>query len=544
MTSHPAAPAGQVRPQRTGPLTFTQRQLWALHQLAPMPATLNLSYGLAIDGPLDIEALAGAFADLIDAHEPLRTTYPASRGRPTAQVNHAGLAITALDLTPRNVADMTEAALLAGRERARGFDLAREAPIRACLLRLGEHRHVLLLTLHHIAADGWSLDLASRHLSRCYAARLRHEPPTRSAPPARPGPPGQPAECLEHAAWQGTWLASPAAEQEARWWIDHLRGATPAPAMLATGRRDACAELRRQVVVLPDQLTADLRALGRAATASLFVLLLTAFNALIRVWSGCPDPVTGTLTASRPTPGSAYLSGAHYNVLLLRTELGDDPSLAECLLRTAASTVTALDHQTLPFAILSGRLERELGWDMTAVPGAMLMLDHYPLERLRLAGCRVTGLYLDEGTGATPLPGGGPTALIQAATSCDLTFFAREVGDRLTISALYPGSAAADDDVIAAMLGYIELLAAMCESPELPLSALLIGELPPGKLPLSELAPSGPPLATLGSDLATTATRDGSSPSPSPTLREITQLSPAEAVSPVGRWIAGTPGSA
>jgi len=517
----PAATARAARLQRTGGLTVAQQQLWALDRLAPTAAAVNLSYALAIDGPLDTGALTGAFGDLIRRHEPLRTTYPAPGGCPVAQVHDEDLALSALRLTAAGAADLAEASRLAREERARGFDLAREAPIRARLLSLGERRRILLLTLHHIAADGWSLDLVSRQLSRFYAARLRHEPAAPADRGEQPQPDSRPVECLEHAAWQQSWLEGPAAEADARWWIDRLRDATPRPPMLAARPGEECTDLRRQVVMLPGQLTAELRALGRGANASVFVLLLTAFNALLALWSGGADTVTGTLAANRPTADSARLLGAHYNVLLLRTDLGDDPSLAECLLRTGASTVPALDHQALPFAVLAGRLERELGWATAAVPGAMLLTDRYPLERLALEGCRVSGLYLDDGIGTTPLDGGGPVAVIPAATVSDLTFFAREAGEHLTISALYPGASLADDCVIAALRAFVEILVAMCESPELPLS----------ELPLSELPPAG-----CGPGWPTAA--PAASPS-RPVLREITRMSPVDALSPAGRWAPG-----
>ena len=486
-----AASAG--RPEgRRGPLTVAQEQLWALDRQAPPPGVLNLSYAVAVEGPLDVAALSGAFADLVRRHEPLRTSYAADDGTPVAEVGAEDAEPSGIDLTPSPVRDLEEAATLARLERETGFDTAREAPIRASLLRVAAERHVLLLTLHHVAADGWSLQLLSQELSRNYAARLRGED-------AAPSP--SHAECIEHALWQRDWLRSPAAERELGWWLDRLRGVSTRPTAPGTQARAASSEMLRQAVVIPDGLTAALRRLGREAAASVFVLLLTAFEVVVARRSESTEAVVGTLVANRPTPDSARVLGAHYNVLLLDADLGGDPTLAECILRASRTAVTALDHQALPYPVLAGRLERELGWDSRRMPAAMLLLDRYPLDELRLEGCRVSGLYLD----------GGPVARIDAATAAELTFFVREVGDRLTLSALYPSGSVEDGEVVGLMRGYLEILTAMTELPELPLSELT--------LPFDAPAPRA---------AADAASRPG--------LHEVSLVAPVEALSPVGGW--------
>lgn len=495
-----AAPLNEVPgPQRRGPLTATQRQLWALAKEKPTPAALNLSYAVAIDGPLDASALAGAFQDLVRDHEPLRTLYLEEGGSPLAVVAGEEVALPALRLSPAQAASPAEAAELARDDRCRGFDLSSEAPIRACTLRLGDQRHVLLLTLHHIAADGWSLYLLTEALSRNYAARLRCQPVA---------PAGPAVECIELARRQAEWLASPAAEQELWWWLDRLRGATARPPLLGRPPRGACADLLQQVAVLPDPLTAQLRRLARESGTSLFVVLLTAFQALCQTWLGVSRPVIGTLAANRPDAVSSAALGAHYNALLLGTDFGGDPSLAECLMRTSAATISALDRQSLPSAVLTGRLEQDLGWDPAAVPGLMFLLDRYPLGGLKLDGCRVTGLYL---------VGGGPPAVVPAATTADLIFAVREAPDRLTLSVLYRPGALEDASVLAATSGYLELLAVMCESPETALSELT--------LPLDE-----PPVGQSAGADATGCL-----------LREVTGLAPVEAVSPVSAWARSQP---
>ncbi|MDT8912287.1 condensation domain-containing protein [Amycolatopsis sp. PS_44_ISF1] len=475
-------------PPRRGPLTETQRQMWALDQREPDPGALNLSYALAVDGPLDVVALGEAFRSLVRTHEPLRTIYFAEGDDVVAEVVPAEVAPAAVELAPCLVGE-TEAVRLIREDRSRPFDLATETPIRARLLRLGPDRHILLVSVHHIAGDGWSIFVLRQHLTRSYAALKRGD---------RPDPGVPRVECLELARSQLEWTRGPAVEPELSWWTDRLRGATARPALLGDHRQPG--EIRRQVEALPGALTTELTTLAKQAGTSLFVVLLTAFEVLIERWSGCANVVIGTLAANRPTADSAAVLGAHYNPLLLNTDLSGDPSLAECLLRTAERTLAALDRQRLPFAVLAERVKREFGW--AAVPGVVFQMDRYPMEGLALTGCTVTGLYVDDGCEVSTIP---------AATSAGLTFFVRETGARLTLSVLYSGDSFDDGSIRAAMDAYVEVLAALCDAPELPVPDLVL----PGPAP----APA----------------REAAGGSPG-RLREMGEIGPVDALSPVGVW--------
>lgn len=490
------APTPTRRPVcREGPLSITQEQLWTLDRRGAPPAALNLSYALAIDGPLDAVALRAALDDVVARHEPLRTTYAETHGAPVALVGAAEPEASGGELEPEPVRDLEEAAVHARAEREHGYDLEHEGPLRVRLLRLAPDRHVLLLTLHHIAGDGWSLRLLGEDLSRAYAARLRG---------AAPEPPEPSGDCIDYATGQRAWLAGPAPEIEAGWWADRLRGASAHLPGLDAETREPCAELVRHVAVLPDERSAALRAFARSAGVSPFGVLLTAFGVLVARWSDCADPLVGTLAANRTTALGGSVLGAHYNPLLLDVDVSGDPTLAECVLRTGRTTLATLDHQALPYELLAERLAPELGWDVARVPAAMLLLDRYPLEALELEGCRVTGLYLDDGPAADR---------IEAATTAGLTFFVREVGDRLTLSAFHPAAGPGEPAVSGLMDGYAEILEALTESPELPVGELA---LPFDAPPRTSHAAAGEPRG----------------------LREVTGAAPAEALSPVGAgWI-------
>lgn len=482
---------------RSGQLTAAQREIWALDRRTRVPAALNLSYALLITGPLDVAALAGAFDDVVRVHEPLRTLYPVVSGEPAAVVVEPAAATAVLRLAPKTVSDLPAAARAADEERLLGFDLATEVPIRAALLRVGPGddgdlpAHVLLLTLHHIAADGWSLHTLCLALSSSYAARCGG----RAAAPEQPL-----VGCPEQARNQRDWLASAAGDREADWWRTRLRSADPHCGLPGTAHDGTGTRLDRQVLALPDDLVSQLRGVARGAVASPFVLLLAAFKALLLSWTGASEPIVGTLVANRPTAPSATVLGAHYNPLLTSTDLRGDPSLLECLLRTSATMLAVLDHQQLPFPVLLDRLGEELDWSGAAVPEAMFLMDRYPMDALRLTDCDVTGLYLDDGTAGVP-----------AATPARLTFFIREVNGAMTLSALYPRGAFSDGVVAQAMQVYQEILIGFCEAPETPVSeyAALFGE----QLP----EPFRPAPGAF-------------------TLRSVTELAPVEVLSPVGVW--------
>ncbi|AXX31927.1 hypothetical protein KCV87_32905 [Actinosynnema pretiosum subsp. pretiosum] len=476
-----------------GELTATQHQLWALSQGTTSPAALTLAYALRVEGLLDVDALAGAFRAFVLSHEPLRTSFRERDGVVVAEVADDDRALAGLDLVPKEV-DEIEVAAAIRREREWRFDLREETPLRVSLLRIAPDRHVLLVTLHHIAGDGWSLYLLNRDVSAHY---------TTLADGGRVEPVRRGFECSDQARSQRAWLAGPDAEGEARWWVDRLRGAAVEASLPGRSRRDAGAVLRRQTAAIPDALVARLRELAKQAGVSLYATLLAAFEVLIERWTGCERAVIGTLAANRPTAASCEVMGAHYNPLLLDTDVTGDPSLLECLLRTSARTLSALDHQALPFAAVRRALVDAFGDEWDVAPRAMFLMDRYPLAGLELAGCRLTGLHAGDGAGAV--------AAVPAATDADVTFFVREVGDRLTLSVLYRDDTGLDDASIAAVShAYLEILAALCDRPETP-----VGELDP-----FEAGPGAP-----------TAAHE------EPGLHEVTRLAPVDALSPVGDWM-------
>ncbi len=463
-------------------LTVIQEQLWHLDARVAA-AALNLSYALLIEGPLNVVALRDALTDVIAAQSSLRTVYPERGGVPVVVLCDAA----PFELTVVPVADLAEAGDLMWRERESSFDLARAVPIRVMLLALDTCTHVLLVTLHHIAADGWSMQLLSVALSKAYRCRLSGTAPDlgRDA-----------ADCLAVAAAQQDWLHSDAATAERDWWIEHLADATPRWASTPVDHRPAV-DLVRCVRTIPKPVVAELRSLARSGNVSMYALLLTAFGVVLGQRSpGQLRPVIGTLVANRPSLAASQALGAHYNGLLLDVDLTGDPSLAECLFRTASRTVSALDHQRLPFARVLAGLRHELGWK-TGIPHATFLMDRYPMESLALAGCTVTGMYLEH------------DGRIPAATASDLTFFVRETRDHLTVTAFGVPDLLGAAELAEFTSTYLGTLTALCESVETPIAEL--------ESWIEEADPPG----------------DHDPPRP-PALHKIIDISPADALSPMG----------
>lgn len=491
-------------------LTCAQRQIWELHAAGAPPRALNLSYAVGIDGPLDLAALDAAFAALVRANEPLRTTYRLRDGSVVADIRDSG----PLSLLRRETVTAAEAAALAAADRSCRFDLERDLPIRAQVLEVGPEQHVLVLTMHHIAADGWSLYLLRTQMSQYYAAFAGGEVP--DPKPPRP-------ECVELARAQREWLLSPDADAQARWWIDRLDGAAlrpaglclPAPAVRPADSRPLAGlrpaidpmstAMREHVVAVGTEASADLRAVARQAGVSMFVVMLTAFTVLVERCLGCPHAVVGTLVANRPTAASSQVMGAHYNTLLLNADVGGDPSLVECLLNVADRVLRALDRQSLPLPLLSERLERQFGWDPAQTPSLLFIMDRYPMEGLALPGCQVGGLYLADRA--------DQVAGVPVAVTADLVFFVREAGDCLTLSVLWRPGAIQDADVADLTRGYLEILAAICESPEVTLTDLHLRRGDSADLPASAR-----PIPDSRCE---------------PALRKVGDLAPADALSPV-----------
>ncbi|MES2939620.1 MAG: non-ribosomal peptide synthase/polyketide synthase, partial [Pseudomonadota bacterium] len=325
------------------PLSFAQQRLWFLAQLESLSLAYHMPVGLRLSGPLDKAALRRALDRIVARHEALRTGFAESSGDPVQVIAPAdtGFTLVVHDLQGQpDAVDQVRA--LGTREATDPFDLVHGPLIRGRLLVLGDAEHVLLLTMHHIVSDGWSMGVLTRELGALYAAFAE----------GRPDPlPPLPIQYADYAAWQRRWLDGEVLRRQSEYWKNRF---ADAPALLevpADRPRPTHQDHRGAVVpvALDDALSAKLKALSQRHGATLHMTLLAAWSALLGRLSGQDDIVIGTPVANRTRVEVEGLIGFFINTLALRIDLGGSPNTVELLQRVKAESLNAQQHQDLSF---------------------------------------------------------------------------------------------------------------------------------------------------------------------------------------------------
>ncbi|MBN9681067.1 MULTISPECIES: non-ribosomal peptide synthetase [unclassified Corallococcus] len=353
-------PALKHRPDRApeAPLSYAQERLWFLDQLEPGDARYHLPAAVRLQGPLDVAALRRGLDEVVRRHEALRTTFSQHQGRATQRVHaHVPFELPEVDLSNLSpTARDAEVHQLAKQEARAPFSLAQGPLLRGRLLRLGTDEHVLLLTLHHIVADGESVAVLLRELGALYVAFSMGAPPA-LAP--------LPLQYIDFALWQREWLADGVLERQLAHWKQRLAGA-PGVLELPTDRpRPAVRTLAggRHAVHLPAALAGGLAELGRSEGATPFMTLLAAFQMLLLRYTGQDDLVVGCPLSNRTRVETEGLIGFFVNTLPLRTDASGNPTFRQLLGRVRESVLAAHEHQDVPFEKLVEALavERDLG---------------------------------------------------------------------------------------------------------------------------------------------------------------------------------------
>jgi amino acid adenylation domain-containing protein len=419
------------------PLSFAQERIWFLEQLGPEGAVFAMPYAVAIHGPLDAALLERCLGELIARHEALRTAFPPARdGAPRAEVAAAlAVPLIRVDLADAANERAIDRAIddFIAHEAQRRFDLAAGPLVRAHLVRVRATHHVLVIAMHHIVADGWSMAIVERELTALYDGHRR----------GAPSPlPALAVQYADFAIWQrralhGEWLTG-----EIAWWREQLAGA---PALLAfpfDRPRPATQSYRGafQTRRLGPDVRDAVRALARAHEATAFMALLTGFQTLLGRLSGEDDLVIGTPVAGRDQLRTEHVVGCFANVLALRVQLSGDPSFGEALARTRRSCLATYAHQRLPFEQLVEALapERSLSWH----PIFQVMFTHHP---------EPAPSQLAPGVALVPL------AVRTGAAKVDLALATAELPDGLELTLEY-SSDLFDDATIARMLDQLEVL--------------------------------------------------------------------------------------
>ncbi|MET0397745.1 MAG: condensation domain-containing protein, partial [Longimicrobiaceae bacterium] len=381
-------PSRIARAERNGrlPLSFAQERLWFIDRMEPGSALYNFPVAWRLGGALDVAALRRAVGEIVRRHETLRTTFADADGSPVQVIAPSGaFALPVEDLSALGEADR-EAALgrRAGEEALRAFDLAAGPLFRAVLLRLGAEEHALLLSMHHIVSDGWSMGVLFRELSALYAAyREGRESPL----------PELPVQYADYAAWQREQLEGEALERQLAYWRERLADA-PALLELPTDHPRPAAQSFRgasEPVQLPPEVLERLRALGRQEGATPYMVALAAFQALLSRYSGSEDVVVGSPVAGRGRGEVEGLIGFFINTLVLRTDLSGDPSFRELVGRVRSVTLGAYEHQEVPFERLVAELSPERSLSHAPLFQVAFTLDNAQDTGGGLAGLSVQG---------------------------------------------------------------------------------------------------------------------------------------------------------
>ncbi|HEX7837545.1 MAG TPA: amino acid adenylation domain-containing protein, partial [Kofleriaceae bacterium] len=376
-------PAGTV-----DQLSFAQQRLWFLDQLTPGSAAYNISSAVRMRGPLDVDALERSFVEIVRRHAAVRTRIVTVDGEPRpVVVEDPTFALAVTEAT-----NEAEIAQLAIAEARRPFELSAGEPLlRARLVRLAADHHVLLLTMHHIASDGWSLGVLVRDAAALYAAFTRGQP--------SPLPPLA-VQYADYAAWQRGWLDGPVLERQLAYWRRQLADAPVALDLPTDHPRTAIPAHRgaQLPVALPPAVVAPLIALARREGATLYMALLAAFHALLARYTGQTDILVGSPIAGRRRLELEGLIGFFVNTLVMRGDVSGAPSFRALLGRTRRVALDAYAHQDVPFEKLVEDLApaRDLG--RTPLFQVMFILQNAPLPALDLAGVALEPVILDTGT--------------------------------------------------------------------------------------------------------------------------------------------------
>jgi len=430
------------------PLSFAQQRLWFLDRLEPGSPLYNIPLALRAAGPLDPARLARTLTEIERRHEALRTVFPRRGGLPFQEIRPpAPFPLPVVDLSALpSAARITEAAGLAAAEARRPFDLERGPVWRAFCLRHEISEHAIVMTLHHVAGDGWSLEVLEREVGTLYGGGSL---------------PALPVQYADFAVWQHERLAGAALQRELAWWRERLAGVEPLD--LPGDRPRPAASTARGfslVAPMPADLAEELGALARGRGATLYQVLLAGYAALLARWSGRSDFCVGAPLAGRGRTEVEGLIGLFVNTLVLRFDLTGDPGFAALIGRARETALAAQAHGEVPFERLVEELVPERTLGRAPLVQTMCDLVHAATPRELAPGLCLERLSVETGTAKFDLAlnveeaDGALTATLEA--SADL--FDRTTGQRLLDACL-------------------RLLAAAVREPDLPLSRLpLLGD--------------------------------------------------------------------
>ena len=439
-----APPLRSLPPEQRLRLSFAQERLWFLSRYDAEASLYNVPAVLRLKGTLNKEALHASLQEIVARHEVLRSSFSEIDGIAIQNIAPAAdLPMPVVEIAEREMQQFL-------RQQARlPFDLSTGPVIRALLLQLGSHDHVFMVVLHHIVCDGWSLGVMLQELSEIYDAFSRG-----AASPLTP----LSIQYADFAGWQREWVQGALLEEQMAYWKTQLAGLEPLN--LPTDRPyplNRAFSGASEVAIVTQSLTGQLRSFSRQQGATLFMTLLTAFQILLRRYSGQTDIAVGSPIANRAVREIEPLIGFFVNTLVLRSALAADSSVAELLQQVREASLQAYAHQDVPFERLVEILDPARSISRTPLFQTMFVLQNTPLPNLPWNGVEVTPQMLEIGT-----------------SKFDITLAAREMDGGLELSLEYSTELFDAERMKRLFQHYQAILEGMVISLEIPASEIEI----------------------------------------------------------------------
>lgn len=376
--------------QAVAPLSFAQERLWFLAQLEPASSFYNNAGAIRLQGKLNREALEQSLREIVRRHEVLRTAFTVYENQPQqVMADETPVVIEKVDLREWFGKEQMEKAQAQVMKKAQQpFDLTAYPLLRATLPVLGAEEHILLLVMHHIISDGWSIGVLIREFVALYEAfRAGHLSPL----------PELPVQYADYAVWQREWLQGEMLEEELSYWKEQLQG-SPAVLELPADRPRPAVQSHRGAAycfTVSSAIAERLKALSRREGVTLFMVLLAAFKVLLWRYSGQQNLCIGTPVANRRRVELERLIGFFVNTLVLRTDLSGNPSFREFLRQVREVCLGAQTHQDLPFEKLVEEIAPARDMSHSPLFQVMFVLQNAPEAVLKIEGLKITPLEVD-----------------------------------------------------------------------------------------------------------------------------------------------------
>ena len=375
------------------PLSFAQERLWFLDQLEPDSPFYNVPAAVHLLGALDVARVELCLNEILRRHEALRTHFEVVEGRAVQRIaKSVSLDLPVIDLSPLpDEQREVETRRLATEEAQRPFSLATGPLVRACLLQLGPTDHVFLLTMHHIVSDGWSLGVFAQELATLYDA---------SGEVDSSGLNELPIQYVDYAVWQRQQMSGDRLRRQRAFWKQELDG-IPQALDLPTDRPRPSVQTyagSHLPIELSGELTEALKRLSQSRDATLFMTLLAGFQTLLGRYSRQEQICVGTPIAGRDRSEIEGLIGVFINTLVLRGDLSGSPTFEELLARVRETTLTAYEHQDLPFELLVEELQPKRDLSRSPLFQAMFVLQNAPIPQKHLRDLTFSPLEFETGT--------------------------------------------------------------------------------------------------------------------------------------------------